>query len=225
MRRRTEILNAAELVATADGWDALTVLNVARRARLSRALLYIYFKDKGDLLLGIRDRSVEMLARKMAEAAVQEANGISQLQAVVRASAAFVENHGIHFEAMLRGEILSLQRPNRVSGDFLGSKGEPCRRVIAKVIAAGVTDGSMGAEIGDPKIVAAVLWRFIYGVLQLEVGRRSQGARNPTNLRPLLGKALDLVRNSVVGAPAGRGSPARAVTAQGLEPGHTQRAV
>ena len=201
MRRRTEVLNAAEVIAGADGWDALTIVKVARRARLSRALVYLYFRDKGDLLLGIRDRAIEMLARQMAEAAAQEATGILQLQAVVRASAAFVESHGIHFDALLRSEILSLERASRGSGDFLGSKGEPCRRVLAKVIAAGVIDGSIGAGVGDPRVAAAVLWRFIYGLLQLGSGRTSPVARKSTALRPLLGQALELIRNSVARAP------------------------
>src|SRR2546429_4326738 len=45
-RRRADILDAAEAVGASVGWEALTMDQVARKARLSRALLYVYFKDK-----------------------------------------------------------------------------------------------------------------------------------------------------------------------------------
>ena len=45
-RRRLEILDAAEAVAAVVGVEALTMDLVARKARLSRALLYVYFNDK-----------------------------------------------------------------------------------------------------------------------------------------------------------------------------------
>jgi len=43
-RRRAEIVDAAEALYAETGWDAITMDQVARRARLSRALLYVYFK-------------------------------------------------------------------------------------------------------------------------------------------------------------------------------------
>ena len=49
-RRRAEILDASEAVAGVVGWDNMTMDQVARKARLSRALLYVYFNDKSDLM-------------------------------------------------------------------------------------------------------------------------------------------------------------------------------
>ena len=59
-RRRTEILDAAEQVTGSLGWDELTMDQVARRARLSRALLYVYFKDKTDLMYALCERSMQV---------------------------------------------------------------------------------------------------------------------------------------------------------------------
>jgi len=44
-RRREEILDAAELVFSEKGFDAATMDQVARKARVSRALVYVYFKE------------------------------------------------------------------------------------------------------------------------------------------------------------------------------------
>ena len=52
-RRRSDIIDAAEALYADKGWDAVTMDMVARSARLSRALLYVYFTDRNDLHLGI----------------------------------------------------------------------------------------------------------------------------------------------------------------------------
>ena len=52
-RRRIEIVEAAEDLYRELGWDAVTMDSVAKRARLSRALVYVYFKDKRDLHFAI----------------------------------------------------------------------------------------------------------------------------------------------------------------------------
>ena len=57
-RRRTEIVDAAERLYAEVGWDEVTMDNVAKRARLSRALIYVYFHDKSDLLHAIAERSL-----------------------------------------------------------------------------------------------------------------------------------------------------------------------
>ena len=197
MRRRTSILDAAEAIAVAAGWDAVTVIQVARRARLSRALIYVYFKDRAQLLIGIRDRAFEMLGRHLAAAADREQRGIAQIEAIVRASAAFATASPTHFEALIRCEALALEQRSRSVGDFLGSKAEPCRRALAKAVATGVADGSVRPDLGDPKLVATVLWRFTFGVLQLAATRSRSPILAPKPLEAHVAQAIELLVRSV----------------------------
>ncbi|HXC59405.1 MAG TPA: helix-turn-helix domain-containing protein, partial [Steroidobacteraceae bacterium] len=60
-RRRNEILDAAAVVAADSGFDATTMDQVARQARLSRALMYVYFEDKIALQTGLCERALELL--------------------------------------------------------------------------------------------------------------------------------------------------------------------
>jgi AcrR family transcriptional regulator len=52
------MVDAAEELYAEFGWDAVTMDRVAKSARLSRALLYVYFRDKNDLLHAITERSL-----------------------------------------------------------------------------------------------------------------------------------------------------------------------
>src|SRR5262249_5691738 len=81
-RRRAEILDATEEVAADLGWDAMTMDQVARKARLSRALVYVYFKDKSDLMFGINERALIILSQSFAQAIARHTRGIDQIVAV-----------------------------------------------------------------------------------------------------------------------------------------------
>ena len=76
-RRRIEILDAAEAVASIVGIEAMTMDQVAKKARLSRALLYVYFGDKSDLLTAVctRARSLKLASNVRSRAS---SSGFSQ---------------------------------------------------------------------------------------------------------------------------------------------------
>ncbi len=90
-RRRDEILDAAALVAAEHGMAEFTMDQVARKARLSRALLYVYFKDKQDLLMGLADRAHTRLHERFAAIGARKHNGLKKIQAMGRAYVAFAE--------------------------------------------------------------------------------------------------------------------------------------
>src|SRR5471032_3539139 len=84
-RRRAEILDAAEALYAKEGWDLVTVDQVARSARLSRALVYVYFRDKEELLFAIGERAMGLLRDRFIGAAAGQASGLDQVQAIGRA--------------------------------------------------------------------------------------------------------------------------------------------
>ena len=74
-RRRNEILAAAAVVAAEYGFDATTMDQVAKQARLSRALLYVYFEDKIALQTGLCEQALELLQERFALATKDARNG------------------------------------------------------------------------------------------------------------------------------------------------------
>ena len=78
-RRRAEIVDAAETLYAESGWDSITMDQVARQARLSRALLYVYFRDKEDLLFALVERSLEALRDRFVVGQQGHARGIDEV--------------------------------------------------------------------------------------------------------------------------------------------------
>src|SRR4051812_34016876 len=99
-RRREDILDAAADTAAQYGMAEFTMDQVARKARLSRALLYVYFTDKQDLLLGLADRANTKLQLRFVAINARRLNGLKKIQAMGRAYVAFAEEDPVYFEAM-----------------------------------------------------------------------------------------------------------------------------
>jgi len=57
--RRQQILDAAQQVFAAKGFDGASIKDLARAARISPGLLYWYFKDKTDLLVSLLSERIE----------------------------------------------------------------------------------------------------------------------------------------------------------------------
>ncbi len=125
-RRRGEILDAAEAVAAIVGWDDMTMDQVARKARLSRALLYVYFKDKTDLLFGICERALVDAQPEVLRGRRRHKRGMEQLVAIGRAYIAFSQEFPVYFEVMARCELISPEPDGR-----LPTKAPSCPRATS----------------------------------------------------------------------------------------------
>ena len=106
-KRRNEILEAAMAVASIVGFDDMTMDQVARKARLSRALVYVYFQDKNDLLFGICNLALGVLHVRFVEAASRHPRGLEKIEAIGRAYVAFAHEFPVFFDALARFEAHS----------------------------------------------------------------------------------------------------------------------
>lgn len=196
-RRRAEILDATESVVAEVGWDAMTMDQVARKARLSRALLYVYFKDKQDLLFGTCERALTVLTQRFAEAAARQKRGLEQLNAIGRAYVAFSQEFPVYFEVMARCELLTPQPEPDTNESAVIVHGDACKRLMVDIIKAGVADGSIRPDVGDPNVVSNVLWGFMHGVLQLAATKANLLLHDGVSIQALVENALLLATRSV----------------------------
>jgi TetR/AcrR family transcriptional regulator len=200
-RRRTEILDATEAVAAEVGWDAMTMDQVARRARLSRALLYVYFKDKQDLLFGICERALIKLTQRFTEAVGRHRLGLEQLTGIGRAYVAFSQEFPVYFEVMARCELLTPDPATNTNEGAALVRGDQCRQLMVAVIKSGVADGSIRPDVGDANVVSTALWAFMHGVLQFASTKANLLLHDGVTVRALVDHALLMATRSVEAKP------------------------
>ncbi len=165
-RRRLEILDAAADVAGVVGFDAMTMEQVARKARLSRALVYVYFKDKHDLLIGLCVRALELLRERFAAAVAAETQGYKQVEACGRAYVRFASDHPTLFDALAQVEAHS-PITDDPSLDVSLKAGDELQCILVEAIERGKADGSIRADAGPSALLGLTLWGLMHGVLQL----------------------------------------------------------
>jgi TetR/AcrR family transcriptional regulator len=197
-RRRAEILDAAEAVASSAGWDDMTMDQVARRARLSRALLYVYFTDKTDLMFGVGERAMAILMQRFGASAARHKRGIDQLEAIGRAYVAFAQEFPVYFGVLARCELRSPEgaNPDGNEGEC-ARKGDALQVMMVQAIETGMRDGSIRADAGHPAAVAVVIWGFLHGVIQLSASKANLLNHRGVSIRHLLDQGLVLASRAV----------------------------
>ena len=201
-RRRAEILDAAEGVAASVGWDELTMDQVARRARLSRALLYVYFKDKVDLMFGICERALETMRQRFAEAVARERLGLDQIVGIGRAYIAFSQEFPMYFDVLARCELREVTTVDAVPSEAAcQAEGGAVQALMVSVLETGVRDGSIRADLGDPRVVANALWGMTHGVVQLASTKAKLLAHHGVDGRAVIEQTLAMATRALAANP------------------------
>jgi AcrR family transcriptional regulator len=176
-RRRSEILASAEALYAKQGWDAVTMDQVARSARLSRALVYVYFRDKEDLLFAIGERAMELLSSRFQAAAAGPGTGLQRVDAIGRAYVAYALEFPHYFDVCSRFQSHAMGSEPSANETACHLAGDQVMGTVVGVIEAGIRDGSLRKDIGDPLMLAFSLWAFTHGITQLVMAKGADLAR------------------------------------------------
>jgi len=166
-RRRIEILDAAEAVASVVGIEDMTMDQVARKARLSRALVYVYFRDKVDLLIAVSIRALEQLNDRFVEVLSQPIRGLDQVEACGRAYVGFAREFPVRFEVLAHFEAHSPTGELDPAYEEFLKVGERPHSSLTRAIETGLKDGSIRNDLGNPALLSFTLWGLMHGIIQL----------------------------------------------------------
>ncbi len=205
-RRRNEIIDAAERVFALKGVDKATMADVADDARLSRGLLYFYFKDKDDLYIAITARAFEMLHRAFVAAVEGRQTGLEKIAAIGRAYVSFYREQPQYFQAMADMEAREITMEAASSTENVAAclhEGECILQFMASVIQEGMADGSIRIDVGDPMLTAVNLWGFTHGLIQI-AAQKSEMLMQMHRIEagPLIEQGFAMMLRSLAATPA-----------------------
>jgi AcrR family transcriptional regulator len=204
-RRRAEILDAAEALYAEKGWESVTVEQVARGARLSRALVYVYYKDKQELLFAVGERAMCVLRDRFKAASAAQTLGMEKIEAIGRSYMTYAFEFPHYFDFCSRFHAHSMS-PDPGSHDLAcRAAGDAAIGIVVQAIDCGIRDGSIRADIGDPTMLAMTLWAFTHGLIQLAMAKGSDMARLGINVPDLSNYGFSLLR--ILAQSADRSAP------------------
>jgi AcrR family transcriptional regulator len=194
-RRRGELLDAAESLYAKHGWEAVTMDQVARTARLSRALVYVYFHDKDDLLFAIGERAMKLLHQRFAAALDAPGTGRDKVDAIGRAYMGYALEFRHFFDFCSRFQSHQVSAAASRNEEACNQAGDAVMDLVVRAIQAGVADGSIAPELArEPRLLGMSLWAFTHGIVQITIAKAGDLARQGVAAPVFSNYAFELVR-------------------------------
>ncbi len=173
-QRREEIVDAAEVVFMRQGFATAKMEDVAKAAGVSRALVYLYFRNKEELYFAICVRALKLLRERFTAAAAQAPTGFDQIYAIGREYVRFAADSPGYFLALSHLESHS---PGEVAAGSIEREaldaGKAVHAVTIAAIEQGRRDGSVRTDSGDALLLALSLWAFSHGTIQLAITKKN----------------------------------------------------
>lgn len=175
--KRERILRAAIRVFARKGFYATKVSEIAKAANVADGTIYLYFKNKDDVLVSIfEDRITKLIA--VLKDAIEKASGFEErLRVVVELQLGLLEGQRDLAEVV----TVNLRQSSRLLKQYAAPLFTEYLELIAGVIAEGQREGVVREEV-VPRIAARGLWGALDGVaLTWALGGREPG--RPESLR------------------------------------------
>ncbi|MFL5277582.1 MAG: TetR/AcrR family transcriptional regulator [Myxococcales bacterium] len=168
--KRARILDAAVRVFAERGFFGATVAEIARAAGVADGTIYLYFKNKDDVLLRLFDEKMTELLGEAKTAAAQEGPSSARLARLVQLHLALVEKDPELAQVL----IVEL----RQSAQFLKAEGRQKLAAYLDVFGQIVREGQEAGEF-DPSVSPQTVKRAIFGALdELALGWLMSGRRS-----------------------------------------------
>jgi AcrR family transcriptional regulator len=166
--RRESIIDAAEKIFFAKGVAASTMDEIAEAAELSKGTIYLYFKSKEDLYVGIVERCMHSLIDMFREAVRSAETGIEKVKAMGKAMFGFCEKSPCHFSALFYHHenvplALDLDDPRLKP---LIEDTNTMAEISFESIRIGIADGTIRPDV-DPKKASFALYSMLLGLIRM----------------------------------------------------------
>ncbi|WP_170170275.1 TetR/AcrR family transcriptional regulator [Hymenobacter perfusus] len=166
--RRQAILEAALHLFTEQGFEKVSMRNIADAIEYSPATIYLYFKDKNELLLDLQTQGFGQLAQelKVLEAIEHPAE---QLRAVGEQLLGFAFRHPELFELMfiMNGPMVAAQA---CAGANAWPGGGSAFAQVVSIVQRGIDTGVFRPQKADS--AALMIWANVHGLAALHLRQR-----------------------------------------------------
>lgn len=163
IRRREEILDAAERVFGEKGPSAATMDDVAEAAEVSKGTVYLYFESKDDLFVALTHRPMDAVLARFAELVQDDVDGLTLIRRLIDTHQATIHAHASQMRLAIASICGSFEPdPDTPSLRHYGKRIGTLQATYLGAIQRGIQDGSLKPGL-DPHEVAAALWAGMFG--------------------------------------------------------------
>ena len=160
---RQTILKTAAALFLKQGYDRFSMRHLAEEIGYSVATLYLYFRDKDDLLFTVVDEGFSRFARQLTDAATSTDDPRLRLEALGQAYVSFGLRNPVYYQLMFMWRVDFLTQTR--AGEQQPRLG--AFRVLKDSVQAAMDAGVIQA--GDAETYSDVLWAMMHGIVALAI--------------------------------------------------------
>lgn len=164
--RRNLILEAAERVFQAKGIQQATMDDIAGEAELAKGTIYLYYRNKDELQLGVMLRAMDIMHESFETAASSENHALKKFQAIGDAFWKFAHEEPFRFKMMCNADFPMRES---ISDDLIlemNEKGSWVWKLLVGIIEDAKREGTIKPEV-ESFSVAMLAWMNSMSVLRL----------------------------------------------------------
>jgi AcrR family transcriptional regulator len=157
---RRQIMDAARKLFARDGYDAVSMRRVAEQIEYSPTTIYLYFKDKAELLEKVCEESFAKLIEKLEAIRRTAKNPLDFARRGIRAYIDFGLDHPNHYQVtfMVSHREIAMDRYR----DHMGQRAfDYLRRTVVECMNAGLI------RKVDPELASQAVWAGTHGITSL----------------------------------------------------------
>jgi len=154
--KHQKILEAAVKVFAQKGFFNAKVSEIAKEARVADGTIYLYFKNKDDILIHLFEEEMEKIIRGMRERLRASAHPVEKLKIFIRTHLGLVERN----PAMAEVIQVELRQSNKFMKDYDNRKFHEYLNILADIVREGQQQGLIRQNL-----LPSVAKRVIFGAL------------------------------------------------------------
>ena len=164
--RRAEILEAAERIFVADGYEGATIRKIADDVGVSSTALYMHFRDKDEILHEICLNAMQALLEQNSEIAARPVDSVTRLRLMLEGYVAVGLEHPNAYLLAFVAPVRTTGSPTQLATAEIAAQ---CYARYSGVVREIDAEGRLRAGTADS--AAQALWAACHGVVTLMVTR------------------------------------------------------
>ena len=164
---REQISDAARTLFAQEGFEAVTMRKIAESIEYSPTAIYLYFKDKEELLREICVQDFRQLAHHF-QSIAQIQDPVEKLRRTGLAYVDFGLTHPNHYRLMFMTPKPAAQHPDEVRLQK-GNPEEDAYAFLRMIVLDCIAQGKFRAELTDAESVSQILWAGVHGLVSLHI--------------------------------------------------------
>ena len=205
LRRSTEIVDAAEKRFIRNGFDGVSMDDIAGDLELSKPALYRYFRNKESLYLAVVLRGMAILRDTFKNAVSKEKTGIAKVSSFLKALCyEYVHDHPAYYRLTIvarEQRFMEMFSRHEIDGaEKFGNMALESLMFLVDAIKLGVEDGTIRKDI-EPLQTAIFLVAASEAAINMTPEYQNLLKREYVNKDDYLGHSIELMAKGIASEP------------------------